>query len=102
MHAAIQPQQQLTGVARERRIGMAVHADSEQLQGIIDLRQRQRDRRADMRFQLDIECVAIGLQLCLRQIGAGRRALRCLGQPAAQLIEQLLARQSLRMRAVRQ
>ena len=96
MHATLQPQQQLIAATTQRGIRMAVHADVEQLQGVIGLRQRQRDRGADMRLQCRIQRVAAGLQLRLCHGGAGRRALRRLGQPVAQLVQQVLAGQILR------
>ena len=99
MHATLQPQQQLIAATAERCIRMAVHADTEQLQRVVDLRQRQRDRRTHVRFQFHVERVATGQQLRLCHGGAGRRALRRLGQPVAQLVQQVLAGQILRVHA---
>jgi len=99
VHATIQPQQQLIAATAERCIRMAVHADIEQLQSFVSLRQRQCDCSADMRFQLHVERVAAGLQLRLCHGGTGWRALGRLDQPVAQLIQQVLAGQVLRTRA---
>jgi hypothetical protein len=79
MHAAIQPQQQLPTAAHQRRVGMAVHARVEQLQGSVRSRQRHGHRGPGIRLQRDEQHIAVRLQLCLRHRGAVRCALRRLG-----------------------
>ncbi len=101
VHATIEPQQQLIAHPHERRIGAAIHADVEQLQCIVGLRQRHGHRGADVRLQRDGQRIAAHLQLRLRHSGAGRRALRRLGEAAAQLVQQFRRRQALCLCACR-